>query len=364
MKSIVLLSFLAFGLLACQKSASMAEQHDKMCEVKTDILSPPGFHFKELGSIDIDGSVRSIQFLNDQLGYALANQNYGGYVRVFKTTDGGHSWQPLEIDVPQEPLQMVFTDENHGLITLRYDCPDADCNRPCVVLKTQDGGANWQEVHYNSLMGDLYYPQYDDAGNLYAMLLKFPEGNQQLMRSQDNGQSWDTLFNLPDYHSQRTRAEFQLYKDKLYFLSIDKQILVIDTSGDFLETIKVPPTHHGPIQLTLINDSDWLLSTYEGLQKTTDGGSNWKKVLPNWSKVVGFKDANTLLALETIGNCPVDYPFSSDRFTGTNDGGVSWQAASETTTNMMELGFEDSFQMAPGHWRVAIDKRIFEIKLL
>ncbi|MBK9109457.1 MAG: T9SS type A sorting domain-containing protein [Saprospiraceae bacterium] len=72
--------------------------------------------------------IRSIQFVNDQTGYACADIG-----RIYKTNDGGKTWYRLP-SITQEPLfELHFLDENFGMV----------CGFNGTILKTENGGMSW-----------------------------------------------------------------------------------------------------------------------------------------------------------------------------------------------------------------------------
>lgn len=79
-----------------------------------------------------------ITFVNETTGYILG---YSGL--LFKTTNGGNSWQEIKIQkgriINRGFLNaLYFADENLGFI----------CGNDGTILKTTDGGNSWQQAEY------------------------------------------------------------------------------------------------------------------------------------------------------------------------------------------------------------------------
>lgn len=75
--------------------------------------------------------IRSIKFVNSNTAYACADIG-----RVYKSIDGGQSWERLP-SVTQEALfELDFVDENLGYV----------CGYNGTILKTQDGGMSWEII--------------------------------------------------------------------------------------------------------------------------------------------------------------------------------------------------------------------------
>jgi hypothetical protein len=80
-------------------------------------------------SIGEDATVTNLQFVNDEVGYAV-----GEFGMVFQTTDGGEQWAVVE-PVADEfyPLSLHFSDPQRGWVGGVLG----------IIFATEDGGATW-----------------------------------------------------------------------------------------------------------------------------------------------------------------------------------------------------------------------------
>ena len=187
MKTFILSLLAVITLLSCHdKEENTLILPNEACDVKTDIHTPADYQINTIGTIGFNGSIEAFQFVNENVGYAVASKVSGSYVGVLKTVDGGNHWVNLDLTSSQYPISMVFKNENYGLISVQdvTGCPD-NCLNKCVALKTDNGGATWQEIEYANLKGILYHLKYDQEGNLYASL--FLDGHSTLVKSADDG---------------------------------------------------------------------------------------------------------------------------------------------------------------------------------
>jgi photosystem II stability/assembly factor-like uncharacterized protein len=89
--------------------------------------------------LDLRGDMfTDIKFVNENVGYILG---YSGL--MFKTTNGGNSWQEIKIQKGRIFNRgflnaLYFADENLGFI----------CGNDGTILKTTDGGNSWQQAEY------------------------------------------------------------------------------------------------------------------------------------------------------------------------------------------------------------------------
>ena len=105
-----------------------------------------------------------VNFPTNQIGYCLIS---GSVNKIYKSTDGGYSWQKLPFEIPIGVRSLAFQDENTGWQSSGK-----------VIYKTTDGGNTWQkEFEAESDIKKLYYTQnvlyaFADDGLLYRYYFK------------------------------------------------------------------------------------------------------------------------------------------------------------------------------------------------
>jgi photosystem II stability/assembly factor-like uncharacterized protein len=362
MKKSILLILGIIVFISCNKNDdddNSINQLGEVCDIKTEIKSPNGFEVNSIGEIDFNGSVQSFQFLDDEIGYAMMSKNVGGYVEIFKTTDGGQSWSNLEIGINQYPRSMLFKDENFGIITVHdvTGCPPPNCQNKCVILKTENGGMDWEEVEFQDLKGILYHPKFDSNGNLYANLKL--NDQSALMKSDDNGVNWDTLFNSAELDFNLVTYSFEIYENKIFISAKDGKILVVDTNGQLIKTIEID---NAPIWDVEIIDENNLIVVQSGkVIKSTNGGDTWETIYNESARMIGFDSVDKGLMLLEKSSCPTDVYQVNDLIASTNNGGFNWIEAEETTTNL-RINFSNSQKMGDEIWYMMIGNKLIEIK--
>lgn len=364
MEKIILLFIGIILLTSCCKD----RPYKNPCETKTAILPPDGYELNTIAEIDFHGSIRSFQFINQKVGYILASNQSGGHVDILKTTDGGKNWVDLNIIHTQHPRNMIFKDEQFGIITVHNTegCPPPNCQHKCVILKTEDGGITWKEKEFEDMKGIFYHPKYDNHGNLYAYLGFFnlnvtpPETQTTLMKSKDNGETWDTLFSSSELDVSLTTNILEIINDKIFVSTIDNKMLVIDTAGTLIKTLEIGIGGIYDVELFDMNNLI-LVSSAEAI-KSTDGGETWQTIHQGRSRMIGFNSTNKGLLFLTKSVCSdFDVGYTDDFIAATNSGGIEWKQAKEGATNLMNK-FSGSQKMNESSWNVIIDKKLLEIK--
>ena len=111
-----------------------------------------------------DGRAVDVNFPTNQIGYCLIS---GSVNKIYKSTDGGYSWQKLPFEIPIGVRSLAFQNENTGWQSLGK-----------VIYKTTDGGNTWQkEFEAESDIKKLYYTQnvlyaFAEDGLLYRYYFK------------------------------------------------------------------------------------------------------------------------------------------------------------------------------------------------
>jgi len=112
-------------------------------------LSPGG----EMGCDCSDNAVAGFFFLDDTHAWtatddaATGNQVFPG-INVWRTSYSGHSWQPSAEGLNEPAVITIdFIDANHGwLMSTGYPTSDNNSSQTAVLYRTTDGGMSWQLI--------------------------------------------------------------------------------------------------------------------------------------------------------------------------------------------------------------------------
>ncbi len=274
---------------------------------------------------------------NPRLVYVGTGEANGGHNNfagggVFKTEDGGISWQFLGLQATTSIGRIVIDPEDPGRVFVAavgsYFAPNPERG----LYRSRDGGATWEQVLFvNDSTGVIDVVQRpDDPDVLVAATWQrvrrvtgsFLYGQDSgLWRSRDGGDTWERLGpanGLPDPEAHRDPATGRVRIGRIG-LALCRD--------------------HPDVMYALYNDG----STYLGLFRTDDGGDTWRDVDPDRDVFNGTgKDGSFSWYFGQVRVHPEDpdrvYVMDVSLMQST-DGGATWTIKSGTHVDHHALAF-------------------------
>ena len=186
--------------------------------------------------------LRKIHFVNDSTGYIVGGL---GYIRgfVFRTTDSGQTW--LYHFFEREFRDVYFTDEQTG-----YMCGYG------AVYKTTNGGDAWFPL---DIKGDFFIAlHFPTPSSGYAV------GNSgMIIKTINQGHSWTTLRKAAPA-TKRIEFEDVYFKDELTGYAVGKNTVMktVDGGNKWIVLNNLPKHHYTSIHF--VNDHTFYLSAFGG----------------------------------------------------------------------------------------------------
>jgi len=298
------------------------------CELIDDIFADKSGIDVQTYSTSIP-NVRDVFFINKSVGYAVG---YEGMIK--KTTDGGKTWEDQESGTTLILTTVFFVNENSGFATGAYTrCPEEDCNKSGIFLKTTDGGKTW-EKELKPDIAFFYDLCFFDENSGIGVLLTM-DSERYAATTEDGGITWKYLdLKMPDImFSNNHSIENIFLRDTVCYLLGDEQLIYKST-----DLCKTWETIHAPVEIrntSFISSEVGFIYGFRpehlDVYKTSNGGKTWN-ILPEPDDPVGFShffDEFNGFSIQYNSEYPPmgDFPTAvSTNLYYTSDGGISWQS--------------------------------------
>ena len=207
---------------------------------------------------------------------------------VFKTTDGGKTWDKiLYIDEDTGCADIAMENENPrimyaGMWTFRrrpwrFD----DGGKNTAIYKTTDGGANWKKIMNGLPETDMARPGIHIAQSdpdIVYLMTEF-EGGGTAFRSEDKGENWIMVNDDPNINFRPfyySDVRVDPQNPNILF-SISGRLSRTKDNGKTWE--RIATTVHGDHQALWIDpqNPEYILNWSDGgFQRSFDGGDNWE----------------------------------------------------------------------------------------
>lgn len=233
------------------------------------IFTTDGGNTWTLATSNVVGGIYDIEMINQDLAFATSTSG-----RVYRTTNGGQNWEQLDTGEDSSFAifyTLHFFDENNGLVA---GCQGFSSCNSSSLYKTSDGGDSWESVNsgVNVQLFDMQFLN-DDVGYIGS--------RGRMLKSTDGGEEW-TEINLPTTRWVRA-IEFFSEDEGIAFASpqspfssnVQHSFFRTTDGGETWneETITVP----GIIEdIHSSGDIVWAVGRDGALLKSEDKGVTWE----------------------------------------------------------------------------------------
>ena len=130
-------------------------------------------------------SLTNMYFVSDSVGYVITNSNAYNPSSIFKTTNGGHSWNQLSYTAYGSNFYSVwFTDANNGFI----------CGSSGTLLHTTDAGNTWQVITITAVGSNTAF---NNITFVSAKVGYLTSTAGDILQTTDGGNTWARISTIP-----------------------------------------------------------------------------------------------------------------------------------------------------------------------
>lgn len=264
----------------------------------------------------------AIHFPTNTTGYATTTNN------VFKTNDGGNSWQPLNslntglsYASYSQFEQAYFISADTGFVTSSY---------PAKVYRTNNGGAT-----FDTILPTQY--SWDNITDIFFlnrltgfMNITFTSAGSQgtIVKTKDGGKTWTKAWEAA-YQGEMFTKIFYLNEAKGFAVRYDRLFMTTDSSKTWTQ-IYTTQNYNWLTSVWFVSATKGFLTGEQGkLYETSDGGQTW-------TSNTNYIDTYTYdFYWMKFFNDKVGYLYDGNIFK-TYDGGKSWHINGKAPNGLLK----------------------------
>ena len=212
--------------------------------------------------------IGSIYFINENTGWVSGRYDYISI--VYKTTDGGKSWNIQMFDLTAfYSAGLRFFNENTGWL---INCGNTDGWR---IMKTTNGGVQWSNTYIGHYVSSLYFLNEQIA---WASGCNTTATQGAILKTTNGGVNWTDTF-IPE--TVQLQSVFFVNELTGWAVGIDGAVLKSTNGGNgWFEQKRTSSL----TSVKFINENTGWISGFAGILKTTNGGNDW-----------GYQNVNDLI---------------------------------------------------------------------
>jgi hypothetical protein len=282
-------------------------------------------------SISINNDLNKIQFIDNSIGYACGNGI------IVKTTNGGTSWTSIRESNAINFTSINFTTELNGYA-------GGNDQYYSYVFRTTNGGLTWQEIgkfwfsNERSKVTSIFASV--DGSRIVALVNQYPNASQvygHMYYSSNSGATWLSTgvdraagFNAGDYYNNRIFiGGHQYWTGTTYRTNVYENTFIGNGATVFTTNLVDNSINFNDIDI--VSSYGFGVSDNGQLAITTDNAKNWSvRTIPGYATInftsVKFIDNNT------------GYISTEDgKVLKTDNSGLAWNLIYTATKNIYNL---------------------------
>lgn len=267
---------------------------------------------------------------------------------VFKTTDGGRTWQH-QVDIEGSELKldqikissMAMDPQNNQILYLGVASGG--------IYKTENGGTSWYQIKDgNGKLRDSasVYDIAIEKGNANIVYIATLNDNRGvLLKSEDAGKTWSESYISTELKKPVNRVQIDPARNNVIYVGTEQGGLIKSADrGNSWTPIKWFDSGVKDFVVDFSNTNGILVLTANKLFKTTDGGTNGEKSWEELNKKV-VSSLNTGIDFSKVTSLTIDnknplvsYMTYMNLLLKTKDGGYTWEKMNTITPSLTPSG--------------------------
>jgi len=245
---------------------------------------------------------------------------------ILNTNDAGKSWDVKKIKELVDIRDISFKDSLNGLLI------DSE-----HLLKTIDGGKNWNEINIGADLTTYYFSKvycFGDTAYIFlkpqsADIGKLITAKSIIFKSIDNGQTWFKLNQeikgrLLSVHLLNSKEGF-IYAEEIISINEGYNTFYSTTDGGITWAKQFFPENYWTTGMFFFNQHNGFIGKY----RTNDGGVNWGNMFSNL--LTDNENIEDIFFEDSINGWATSWA----SIFKTQDGGLTWEVLEQFGTNKL-----------------------------
>ncbi len=231
------------------------------------IIGEPVMGPWSLQSSGVSSILYSVSIIDDQIAWTCGTAG-----TVLRTVNGGANWQSATA-FPGDAYNIFALNEDTALV-----CVNPSSGNDGRIYRTIDGGASWNLVYQNTGVG-----AFMNAIHMFDSMNGVAEGDPVggqwvLLKTSDAGATWSNLSSLPQNGNEYgLNNSFEWMGTQLGWMGTSESRVYKTTDGG-LSWSSIPMTSSNTYNLSFIDQQNGMASGSDNIHFTTNSGQNWDSV--------------------------------------------------------------------------------------
>jgi photosystem II stability/assembly factor-like uncharacterized protein len=233
---------------------------------------------------------------------------------LYRTVDGGNSWQRVEIPDQTDVRSVYFSDVKNGWAG-GWDGE---------IYRTADAGQTWnkQQSGLDYQIQEIFFV---DAVHGWATgYICYPDLRRMtaLIKTSDGGETWEILSNEDADSKRAVHSVFFVNENKGWAIDNWQNNIMHSVDGGKTWTMQRRRDDHGWNSLVFVNDREGWAVGDDGIVHTSDGGESWKYQLQ-------YRGAEDYMDAIAFTDSEQGWAIGRNSILRTTDGWLVWKTIPE-----------------------------------
>ncbi|MFO7447269.1 MAG: YCF48-related protein [Ignavibacteriaceae bacterium] len=276
--------------------------------------------------------LKDIDFPDSSNGWVVGSLGSSDRIILY-SDDSGESWQEQYVPVDDYLVAVDFIDNKNGWILGHHS-----------ILKTTNGGENWEVKYFNLEEGTFLDIQFLD--NKIGFVAGGTGLSSILLKTTDGGENWQDM----SPKETETFTHISIVDELNIWICGNAGTLLLSTDLGLTWSMKIVDPRPDDFTTAQFIDQNngWVGANLIGFFKTTDGGNTWTDGFPDYSPGAGYR---AIYFSDTLnGSAAPIFGYDTSAIISTGDGGKTWDFLPQGTrlVNVRAFCFYNNLRWAIG----------------